>query len=105
MNNSASASQRTGQPMCVQLTENAINSSALSRRNHAALLAVMPAHGSGDGSEIETSTVFPISNSSTFPTGIHLLGTLRNNGATTKPTIGTAMTIVHNPVHAIAILV
>src|SRR5215469_8355920 len=101
MNSSASGSQRTGQPMWVQLTENAINSSALSRRNHAALFAVMPAHGSGEGSAIGTSTVFPISKSSTLPTGIHSSGTLRNNGATTNPTIGTAIIIVHNPAQAI----
>src|SRR5690242_11789713 len=91
--------------MCVQLTENAINSPALSRRSHAALFEVMPAHGNGDGSAICTSTVFPISKSSTLPTGIHLSGTLRNNGATTKPTIGTAMIAAHTPPQAIESLV
>src|SRR5579862_9597929 len=65
----------------------------------------MPAQGNGEGSAICTSTVLPISKSSTLPTGIHLSETLRNNGATTNPTIGTAMIIVHNPVHAIASLV
>src|SRR5438094_9335694 len=89
MNKSASGSQRTGQPKCVQLTENAMNSVSFVRRSHNALFAVMPAHGSDDGSLTITLTVFPTSKSAMLPTETHLPVVFRKIGATTKPTRGT----------------
>src|SRR5689334_6224981 len=97
MKSSASGSQRIGQPMCVQFTENAVNSSALSRRSHAAPFAVIPAHGSGDGSGNGTLTVLPISKLLVLPTEIQSLGVLRKSGAMTKPTSGTPSSAAHNP--------
>src|SRR6516164_3270354 len=97
MNNSASCSQRTGQPRCVQLTENAMNTSWLSRLSQAAPLAVMPAHGSGEGSGKGTVTVLPTSKSSILPTGTHDSVTFRKNGAITNPTSGTPKIAAQTP--------
>ena len=68
MNKLASASQRTGQPRCVQLMEKAMKVSAFTRRSHAALRAVTPAHGNGEASSYCTAVVSPILKDSTFPT-------------------------------------
>src|SRR5665213_26594 len=90
MNRLALASQRTGQPRCVQLMENAMNVSAFTRRNHAALRAVTPAHGSGEASSYCTAVVSPILKDSTFPTERQIFSLRSKNGATRKPTAGIA---------------
>src|SRR5664279_4704301 len=89
MNRLASFNQRTGQPRCVQVMAKAINSSSLSRRNQAAVLAVTPAQGSGEASSKTTEDVSPILNPSTLPTERHTAGGFRNNGAKMKPINGT----------------
>src|ERR1044071_7221945 len=101
MNRSASCSQRTGQPKCVQLTENAMKSASFTRRSQSAVLAVMPAHGSGDGSVTVTVTVLPTSKSAILPTEIHLPVVLRKIGATTKPTSGIPRMAAHTPLSPI----
>ena len=83
--------------MCVQLTEKTMNLSSLSRLSQAAPLAVMPAHGSGDGSGKETVTVWPILKSSIFPTGTHDSFALPNNGAITNPTSGSPRIVAQTP--------
>src|SRR5665213_2352414 len=90
MNRFASASQRTGQPRCVQLMEKAIKVSAFTRRNHAALRAVTPAHGNGEASSYFTAVVSPILKDSTFPTERQTSCVRLKNGARMKPTVGTA---------------
>src|SRR5574338_1419536 len=95
MNKPASESQRTGQPRWVQFTENAMKSLSFTRRNHNAFLAVIPAHGSDEGSVIATLTVLPIWYSSILPSEIHLPVVLRKIGATTKPTIGIPRIAAH----------
>src|SRR3954453_5098932 len=95
MNRSESASQRTGQPRCVQLAEKAMNSLSFTRRNHSALFAVIPAHGRGDGSIIVTLTVLPMLKSVTLPTDTHLPVVLRKIGVTTNPMSGMPRMAAH----------
>src|SRR5665213_772934 len=90
MNKLASASQRTGQPRWVQLIEKAMNVSAFTRRSHAALRAVTPAHGNGEASSYFTAVVSPILKDSTFPTERQTCGLRLKNGARIKPAVGTA---------------
>ena len=47
--------------------EKAMKVSALTRRSHAALRAVTPAHGKGEASSYFTAVVSPILKVSTFP--------------------------------------
>src|SRR5665213_289900 len=89
MNKLASASQRTGQPRWVQLIEKAMNVSAFTRRSHAALRAVTPAHGNGEASSYFTAVVSPILKDSTFPTERQTSCVRLKNGARIKPTTGT----------------
>ncbi len=67
-----------------------MNSLSFTRRNHSALFAVIPAHGSGDGSMMSTLTVFTNLKVADLPKETHLPVVLRKIGATTKPTSGTA---------------
>src|SRR5277367_663876 len=85
----ACAIQRTGQPRCAQLTENATNSSSFSRRSQAAVLAVTPAQGRGEASRKVTFTVSPTLNSPFLPTLRHVVADLRKSGATMNPRSGT----------------
>src|SRR5215210_4466855 len=97
MNSSAPSIQRTGQPRWVQFAENAMKCSAVSRRSHAEVFAVMPAHGSGDGSSKVIVTVLPTVKSFTLPTGSHVSGVLRKSGAITNPTSGTPSIAAQTP--------
>src|SRR5262252_4367220 len=101
MNNSASGSQRTGHPRCVQLAENAMKLSSLTRRSQTPLFAVTPAQGSDDGSVTVTATVLPISKSSGLPIVTHFSGTFRKNGATMNPINGTPTIALQRPINAI----
>src|SRR5262245_16180869 len=74
-----------------------MNSVSLSRRSQTPERALIPAHGKEEGSVIVTLTVLPTANSSTFPTVTQLRGLLRNSGAITKPTTGTARIAVQTP--------
>src|SRR5205085_6519540 len=100
MNNSASGSQRTGHPRCVQLAEKAMKLSSLTRRSQTPLFAVTPAQGSDEGSVTVTATVFPIWKSSGLPIVTHSRGTFRNNGATMNPINGTPTIAVQRPTSA-----
>src|SRR5580704_8363559 len=82
--------QRTGQPRWAQLTENAMNSRSPVRRSHAALLAVIPAHGSGEASTRLTFVVSPSLKSPTLPTVRQTMGPFWSRGARVNPTSGTA---------------
>src|SRR5215467_4352881 len=101
MNKSASGSQRTGHPRCVQLAENAMKLSSLTRRSQTPLFAVTPAQGSDDGSVTVTATVLPISKSSGLPIVTHFSGTFRKNGATMNPINGTPTIALQRPINAI----
>src|SRR4051812_10212152 len=89
MKSLAPSTQRTGHPKCRQLMLKAMNSLSLMRRSHAAVLAVMPDPGSGDGSVNATWTVWPMRKESTLPTSRHWGRAGRTIGATRKPTTGT----------------
>src|SRR5262249_45052570 len=103
MNKSASGSQRTGHPRCVQLAENAMKLSSLTRRSQTPLFAVTPAHGSGEGSVTVTATVLPISKSFDLPIVTQFSGGFRKKAATMKPTKGTptiALQRLINPIES-----
>src|SRR5215471_19267670 len=100
MNRSASGSQRTGHPRCVQLAENAMKLSSLTRRSQTPLFAVTPAQGSDDGSVTVTATVLPISKSSGLPIVTHFSGTFLKNGATMNPIKGTPTIALQRPINA-----
>ena len=70
----------------------AVNCSASSRRSHAAVRAVTPAHGSGDASSKTTLTVSPTVNPSTGPTARQTRGASRVSGESRKPMTGTVAT-------------
>src|SRR5487761_1641554 len=98
MNRFASGSHLTGHPRCVQLTANAVNSPLGSRRSHAAVSAVTPAHAIGEGSRNETSTVLPTAKVSALPIGRQISGNLLINGPMRNPTIGTATSAAAKPI-------
>ena len=97
MNNFASFTHRTGQPKCLQLIENAMNWSSPSRRNHAPVIAVSPAHAVDVASWNCTSLVSPIGNSSKPPTSRHLRGGLLTWGDNTQATGGNDIAAPTNP--------
>src|SRR5215470_8416299 len=101
MNKSASGSQRTGQPRCVQLAEKAMKLSSLTRRNQTPLFAVTPAHGNDEGSVTVTATVLPIWKSFDLPMVTHSRGTFRKKGATMNPTNGTPTIALQSPTRPI----
>src|SRR5262249_52254017 len=101
MNKSASGSQRTGHPRCVQLAEKAMKLSSLTRRSQTPLFAVTPAQGSDDGSVTVTATVLPISKSSGLPIVTHFSGGFRKNGARMNPTNGTPTIALQRPINPI----
>src|ERR1043165_758174 len=98
MKRSAPSSQRTGQPRCVQLAENAMKLSPLTRRSQTPLFAVTPAQGSDEGSVTVTATVFPIWKSSGLPSVTHFSGTFRKKGATMNPTNGSPTIAPQSPI-------
>src|SRR6185437_16978344 len=81
--------QRTGQPRCEQFTAKATKSLSPVRRSQAALLAVMPAQGSGDASIRLTLVVSPTLKSASLPTARQAMGTFWKSGPRVNPTIGT----------------
>ena len=91
MKSFASGSHLTGHPRCVQLAANATKFVSSIRRSHAAVRAVTPAHGSGEESANDTSTVDPIVKSFTLPTGRQMRGARFQSGERMNPTIGVAM--------------
>src|SRR5262249_38122221 len=101
MNRSASGSQRTGHPRCVQLAEKAMKLSALTRRSQTPLFAVTPAHGSGEGSVTVTATVLPSSKSSGLPMVTQFSGGFRKKGARINPTNGTPTIALQRPINPI----
>src|SRR5215467_12005240 len=101
MNKSASGSQRTGHPRCVQLAANAMKLSSVTRRNQTPLFAVTPAQGSDDGSVTVTATVLPISKSYVLPMDTHFSGTFRKNGARMNPIRGTPTIALQRPINPI----
>jgi hypothetical protein len=70
--------------------EKAMKVSALTRRSHAALRAVTPAHGKGEASSYFTAVVSPILKESIFPTERQTSLVRTKKGATMKLIIGTA---------------
>src|SRR6266850_186587 len=89
MKSFAPSTQRTGQPRCRQLMLKAMNSLSLTRRSQAAVFAVMPDQGSGEGSVNSTLIVSPKPKESTVPTLRHWAFAGRSIGAMRKPTTGT----------------
>jgi hypothetical protein len=69
--------------------EKAMKVSASTRRSHAALRAVTPAHGNGDASSYFTAVVSPILNDSIFPTERQTSCLRSKNGARMKPATGS----------------
>jgi hypothetical protein len=67
-----------------------MNSRSPVRRSHAALFAVIPAHGSGEASMRLTFVVSPSLKSATLPTTRQTTGTFPTRGPRVKPTSGTA---------------
>src|SRR5438270_11512020 len=88
MKSLAPSTHRTGQPRWRQLMLKAMNWFSPTRRSHAAVFAVIPDQGSGEGSVKSTLTVCPIANASTLPTGRQREGAGRTSGASTNPSTG-----------------
>src|SRR5271156_3866278 len=82
-----------------------MNSSALIRRNHAAVSAVTPAHASGEGSRKLTFTVSPILKSSILPTDRHMAAERLTSGPIRNPTMGTATSSDTRPIAIMLTLV
>src|SRR5271168_2188295 len=68
---------------------NATNFVSLVRRSQAAVFAVIPDQGNGEGSVNSTFTVSPILNESRLPTALQFCGGRRTSGASTNPITGT----------------
>ena len=82
------ASQRTGQPRCVQSTAKASKVCSSTRRNHAAVSESLPPHAIADESSKVTLEVWPTGKPVSGPTSRHTGGSLRKSGASRKPTDG-----------------
>src|SRR5258706_1277931 len=88
MKSFAPSTHRTGHPKCRQLMLKAMNSLSLTRRSQAAVFAVMPDQGSGEGSVNSTLTVSTMPKDSNFPTPRHWAFAGRRIGAMRNPTTG-----------------
>lgn len=88
MNNLAPEIHLTGQPRWAQLTEKAVNFSLSSLLSQAAVIAVTPAQGSGEGSSYETFTVSPMLKSLICPTCLQIGSGFLNIGASIDPITG-----------------
>jgi hypothetical protein len=100
MNSPADGCQRTGQPKWLQLTAKAMKSWSAVRRSQAAVLAVIPAQGSGDESRKSTAEVSPTLKSPTVPTVRQTPGSLRNSGAKMNPISGNVTIPAPTPASA-----